>query len=96
LLFSHKILFIHTVYLNGVTLEQNYIQAYRLIIEVMEIKNIPDPLAQGVAMQLWIEKASEFVDKISQPCSRSLPALNLVKTKSHPPQQNCDDVSHSA
>lgn len=82
------------MYLNGVTLKQEHIQAYRLILEVVEIKKIPDPIAQGVALQIWIDDAERFVEAINPSCSH--PALNLVKIESRQLLQSCDDSSHSA
>lgn len=75
-------------------MEQDYIQAYRLILKVANIQNMPDTLEKGIAMQQWIKEATALVDKVNQPCS--YPALNLVQIKSHLPQQNCDDASHLA
>lgn len=82
------------VYVGGVRLEQDYIEAYRLLQEVVEIKKMPDTLQRAIAIQQWGDKATALVSKTNQPYSA--PVLSLVQAAPRQPQQNCDDVSHLA
>ena len=80
--------------LNGVKLNQDYIHAYRLLQEVVNIKNMPDTLERAIALQRWGDKATAFVNNVNPPCS--VPLLSLVQEEHHQTQQNCDDVSQPA
>ena len=75
-------------------MEQDYIKAYRLILEVADIQLQADTLEKGLAMQQWIKKATTLVSEINLSCSQ--PALNLVQTESRQPLQNYDDANRLA
>jgi len=75
-------------------LEQVYIEAYRLLQEVVEIKKMPDTLQRAIAIQQWGDKATALVNNTNPSCS--VPVLSLVATAPRQPPQSCDGVSHLA
>lgn len=75
-------------------MNQDYINAYRLLQEVVNIKNMPDTLERAIALQRWGDKATAFINKVNPPCAA--PVLTLVQEEPRQIPQNCDDVSQQA
>lgn len=75
-------------------MNQDYINAYRLLQEVVNIKHMPDTLERAIALQRWGDKATAFINQVNPPCSA--PVLTLIQEESRRTPQNCDDVSQQA
>lgn len=69
-------------------MEQRYIQAHRLLLEVGEIDAIPDSLVKALRWRQWKLKTQYW---INQP--QILPHLKLVQSSDHLSEQNHDAVN---
>lgn len=72
-------------------MEQRYIQAHRLLLEVGEIDAIPDSLVKALRWRQWKLKTQYW---INQP--QVLSHLKLVQSSVHLSEQNHDAINQIA
>lgn len=70
-------------------MEQRYIQAHRLVLEVAEIEAIPDSVAKALRWRQWKVKAHLLA---KQPL-RSPHHLQLAQSSVRPVEQNHDAIN---
>jgi len=70
-------------------MEQRYIQAYRLVLEVAEIEAVPDSVVKALLWRQWKMKAQLWAKQL--PCSPR--HLQLTQLNVRPVEQNHDAAS---
>ena len=70
-------------------MEQRYIQAYRLVLEVAEIEAVPDSVVKALRWRQWKMKAQLWTKQL--PCAPR--HLQLTQLNVRPVEQNHDVTS---
>jgi len=80
------------VFLDGVKLKQEHIQAHRLMLEIVDIQEMPDDFDKSLAFQEWVIKLEKWKERIKPAEPRQ--GLVLVPPVRRQPLRSCDEITY--